>query len=68
MRVRRRIRSTVEMVGRHPHAGQKTSLDGLHRIVVTPYPYFVFYQLIQTDVVIIAVRHAARDPKSMPGG
>ncbi len=67
MRVRRRIKAIIIMLARHPHAGQKTSIPGLRRIVVTPYPYVVFYQPRERSVVIIAIRHAARDPDTMPG-
>ncbi|MDP3547251.1 MAG: type II toxin-antitoxin system RelE/ParE family toxin [Phreatobacter sp.] len=66
-RVRGRIRATINLVVRHPHVGQKTNVADLRRIVVTPYPYLVFYRPSETHVVIIAVRHAARDPQTMPG-
>jgi plasmid stabilization system protein ParE len=32
-----------------------------------PYPYLVFYQAREDEIIIHAVRHAARDPASMPG-
>jgi toxin ParE1/3/4 len=46
-----------------PHGGQKTSEPGLRRIVATPYPYLVFYEVKDDEVVIVG----ARDPGSMPG-
>jgi plasmid stabilization system protein ParE len=51
---------------RHPHSGQRTSNPRLRRIAITPYPYLVFYEPTDTEVIIIGVRHAARDPATMP--
>jgi plasmid stabilization system protein ParE len=67
LRVRRRIRATMDLLVRHPRVGQKTSVADLRRIVVTPYTYVVFDRASETHVVVIAVRNAARDPRSMPG-
>jgi toxin ParE1/3/4 len=36
-------------------------------MTTTPYPYLVFYEITQTEIIIHAVRHAARDPSGMPG-
>jgi len=38
----------------------------LRRIVVYPYPYLIFYQILDDEIVIHGVRHAARKPSSMP--
>jgi len=45
-----------------PLSGQLTSESGLRRIVTLPYPYLVFYEATTEEVVIIGVRHAAREP------
>ena len=34
----------------------------MRRIVVTPYPYLVFYRVAADEIVIHGVRHAARKP------
>jgi plasmid stabilization system protein ParE len=36
-------------------------------MVVLPYPYLIFYEVKEDEVVVIAVRHGARDPVGMPG-
>jgi toxin ParE1/3/4 len=36
-------------------------------MTVTPCPYLVFYEVTQAEIIVHAVRHAARDPSSMPG-
>ena len=32
-----------------------------------PYSYLVFYEATESEIIIHAVRHVARDPSSMPG-
>jgi plasmid stabilization system protein ParE len=39
----------------------------IRRATTSPYPYFVFYEVSATEIIIHAVRHAARDPAGMPG-
>ena len=63
--VQARIQAITALLMQHPHAGQLTSESGLRRIVTPPYPYLVFYEVTTEEVVIIGVRHAAREP---PGG
>jgi plasmid stabilization system protein ParE len=36
-------------------------------MTTTPYPYLVFYEISETEIIIHAVRHAARDPSGMSG-
>jgi plasmid stabilization system protein ParE len=58
--VRRRIRDVVELLERHPHAGQPMRRRGLRRLVITPYPYLLFYRTTSHEIVILSLRHAAR--------
>lgn len=43
-----------------------TSLADMRRVAVAPYPYLIFYLVEEQDIVIVGIRHAARDPSSMP--
>ena len=65
-RVQARIQNITDLLLRHPRAGQLTNLS-MRRIIVTPYPYLIFYEPTDDEVVIVGVRHSARDPSSMPG-
>jgi plasmid stabilization system protein ParE len=47
--------------------GQATNEPGIRRLVISPYPYLIFYEVAADEVIIHAVRHASRDPSSMPG-
>ncbi len=60
--IRARIESTAALLQEHPLIGQRTSAAGVRRIVVTPYPYFLFYRATATEIVVLRFRHAARRP------
>ena len=66
--LRRRIEAVLDRMVDHPLCGARTSSPPLRRILVRPYPYWIFYEPKDDAVVVIAMRHAARDPFSMPDG
>lgn len=68
LNVAARIRSLTSLLTRQPRLGRRTSGGRLRRIIATPYLYHVFYEVTDAEVIVVAVRHAARDPASMPGG
>jgi toxin ParE1/3/4 len=61
-RVQARIQAIIDLLLRHPRAGQLTSNGRLRRLVVSPHPYLIFYEVSQDQIVIHGVRHAARRP------
>ncbi|MCJ2013192.1 type II toxin-antitoxin system RelE/ParE family toxin [Methylobacterium sp. J-076] len=64
--VRNRLDAVLDRLADQPRCGTLTSSPRLRRIVVRPYSYLLFYQIAEDAVVVIALRHAARDPVSMP--
>ena len=60
--VRARIRTIIDLLLQHPQAGQLTSKGRLRRMIVSPYPYLIFYEATEDEIVIHGVRHAARRP------
>lgn len=65
-RVQTRIQVIINLLLQHPHAGRLTSKGRLRRIIASPYPYLIFYQATENEIVIHGVRHGARRPSSMP--
>jgi plasmid stabilization system protein ParE len=47
--------------------GQPTDLEGVRRILVSPYPYLIFYRVTEDALIIMRIRHAARNPSGAPG-
>ncbi|HUD85282.1 MAG TPA: type II toxin-antitoxin system RelE/ParE family toxin [Xanthobacteraceae bacterium] len=66
-RVQRRIQTVIDLLVLHPHIGIRTDDPAIRRLTTLPYPYLVFYEVTETEIIIHAVRHAARDPSGMPG-
>jgi toxin ParE1/3/4 len=61
-RIHSRIRAVTDLLLRYPLAGAVTDDTSIRHITTTPYPYFIFYEATDTDIIIHAVRHGARDP------
>ena len=66
-RVQARIQGVIELLTSHPHVGVRTEDPAIRRLTTLPYPYLVFYEVTETEIVVHAVRHAARNPSGMPG-
>ena len=66
-RVSARLKSLVELLPAHPRLGTRTDDAAIRHLVVTPYPYLIFYEVDEKEIIIHAIRHAGRNPASMPG-
>jgi toxin ParE1/3/4 len=44
-----------------------TDDPAIRRLTTTPYPYLIFYEVTETEIIVHAIRHGARDPSGMPG-
>lgn len=67
-RVQSRIRRLTEMLLHYPHIGVRTADPSIRRLATAPHPYLIFYEATQTEIIVHAVRHGARNPAGMPGG
>ena len=66
-KVQARIQQIIKLTLNHPHVGARTEGKRLRRLVARPYPYLIFYEVGDDEIVIHGVRHSARRPSSMPG-
>ena len=66
-RVQARIKALTDLLLLHPRIGRRTQDPAIRRITTTPYPYLVFYEVTASEIIIHAIRHAARDPSGMTG-
>jgi plasmid stabilization system protein ParE len=60
--VNRRLQAVIDLIADHPHAGRATDRGAIRRVVVSPYPYVIFYRPDAAGIVIHGIRHAARRP------
>jgi plasmid stabilization system protein ParE len=58
--VQARIKAIIDLLLQYPRAGGLTSKAGLRRMVVSPYPFLIFYPATEDEIVIHGVRHTAR--------
>ena len=66
-RAQRRIHDVVELLASHSDIGVRTEDPVIRRLTAPPYPYVVFYEVTEAEIVVHAVRHTARNPSGMPG-
>jgi plasmid stabilization system protein ParE len=66
-RVQARIQAVLDLLTQHPFIGTRTNDPAIRRMTTAPYPYLIFYEATEAEVIVHAVRHAARDPSGMPG-
>ena len=62
-----RIQKMIDVLSLFPNIGAATSDPTILRLPIGPYPYLVFYEVTGDEVIVHAIRHAARDPAGMPG-
>jgi plasmid stabilization system protein ParE len=65
--VQARIHAIIDLLLLHPGIGTRTDDPSIRRMTVLPYPYVIFYEATEAELIVHAIRHSARDPSSMPG-
>jgi toxin ParE1/3/4 len=63
--VQSRIQAFTGLLAVHPLIGTRTEDSSIRRLPTPPYPYLIFYEAAEAEIIIHAVRHTAHD--SMPG-
>lgn len=66
-RVQKRVQDVIALLLDHPEIRVRTDDPVVRRLTMRPYPFLVFYEITEEEIIIHAVRHAARDPSGMPG-
>ena len=67
-RISAKVRGMRATLAAYPNAGRQVDLAGVRVIVVRPFPYLLFYEVRDAEVVVVSIRHASRDPRTMPVG
>lgn len=58
----KRIRSSIEQLQLFPLIGRPTDDPDMRMFPIVRYPYLVFYEVVDRQIVIHHVRHARRKP------
>lgn len=64
--VQARLQLIIDLLLTPPNIGTRMDDPTIRRMTASPYPYLIFYEATETEIIIHAVRHAARDPSGMP--
>lgn len=64
--VQARIQRVMDILIQYPNIGLQTDDPAVRRLNTPPYPYLIFYEATETEIIVHAIRHAAREPSSMP--
>jgi addiction module RelE/StbE family toxin len=57
-----RIRASIARLGMFPFIGRPTDDPSLRILPIGRYPYVVYYEVIEGDVVVHHIRHGRRKP------
>jgi toxin ParE1/3/4 len=60
-------KSSLNFSCTYPEIGARTDDPVIRRLTTPPYPFLVFYEITNEEIIIHAIRHGARDPSGMPG-
>ena len=60
--VEARLRAMITLLQLQSFVGRKTSIPGVRRVLLTPYPYLIDYYVGADEIVIQRFRHTARKP------
>jgi toxin ParE1/3/4 len=66
IKVKGRIRAIIDMIAMHPFTGTRTNDPAIRRFATSPYPYLIFYEITDAEIIIRYIRHDARNPDTMP--
>jgi toxin ParE1/3/4 len=60
-RVAKRIYTSVAELRKFPHRGRLGLADNTRDLVFPPWPYIAVYEIIEDQVQVLRIRHAAQD-------
>lgn len=60
LQVQTRIKSILELLVQYPQSGTATDDPTIRKMAASPYPYLIFYEPTDDEIIIHAVRHSAR--------
>ena len=66
-KVQARIQVIIDLLLTQPNIGTRTDDPAIRRMTTSSYPYLIFCEATEAEIIIHAVRHAARNAAGMPG-
>ena len=63
-----RIHTLTNLLRQRPYIGRRIGVQEIRRLPIRPYPYLIFYEPKDDEIIIHRVRHGARNPATMLSG
>ena len=60
--VEARLGAMLSLIQLQSYVGRRTSIPGVRRVFLTPYPYLIDYYVGEDEIVVQRFRHTARRP------
>jgi len=60
--VKRALKKTFDLIGNYPHVGRRSGEQDTRVLPVGHYPYLIYWSIEADEIVIVHIRHAAREP------
>jgi toxin ParE1/3/4 len=61
-RVVARIEDLVRQLAEIPHMGEAANIPNIRRMPALRFPYLIFYEVVDDEIIVHHVRHGARRP------
>jgi addiction module RelE/StbE family toxin len=61
LKVARVIFDEIAALKKMPNRGRKGMVHGTREIVFTPWPYIAVYEVVNDEVIVLRIRHAAQN-------
>lgn len=59
-RVIARIEGLIGQLAEVPEFGEAAGIAGIRKLVATPFPYLIFYEVAADEIVVHHIRHGSR--------
>jgi hypothetical protein len=59
-----RLQFIIDLLSIHPHIGVRTDDPTIRRLTTLPYPYLIFYEVAETEIIIMPCAM----PRAIPRG
>ncbi len=54
----------MDLLLHHPFVGSMTARGGIRPVAARPYPYAITYRVADDEIIVLGIRHTARQPQT----
>jgi plasmid stabilization system protein ParE len=61
LRVRAAVLESIELLAQFPEIGHPQSMEAVRKVMTRKYLYLIYYSCDANEIVILTIRHSARE-------